>query len=531
MKAKPGYKPGQTRRAARSDRQRQRPPHIVRTSTAAASLAAPKASPAELASGLVVNTELGAPVISLEPDATQAIHGSAVQARPRGLIASATVVFWLMFLINVVNYLDRFVAAAVGPTLKLEFGLADSQVGLLSTAFLLVYTVAGLPLGLLADRASRARIVAIGVGIWSLFSGYTAFARGFGELFASRVGVGIGESSYLPAGTALLSTYNPLEKRARVMSRWGSGQIVGVALAFIFTAVLFRVYQPTFAWRVAFLVTAIPGFLLAVCMWFVADAPAGASHTGEEGGAASSGHLALSYDGGWGSRREIAQGVRSVAASLWHSLAEALRIRTIRVAVVLQALYFVVVTPAIVFLPIYLASPKGPFHLAPAQVSGVSGGMLVVGGLAGAVLGGNIADFLGRYMRGSRILLAGLACAVGLPCYVLTLLTHSLPLFIVFGTVAIFTFMTWPGPLTAAIQDATPPALRGTAVAVTLLLAHLGGDIWAPTLVGVISTNLLHERAGVALLIVGVPALLLAMVVAYFGAPLHAADVASRQQA
>src|SRR5581483_4370385 len=122
-------------------------------------------------------------------------------------------VFWLMFLINVVNYLDRFVAAAVGPTLKQEFGLADSQVGLLTTAFLLVYTVAGLPLGLLADRSSRARIVAIGVGIWSVFSGYTAFARGFGELFASRVGVGIGESSYLPAGTALLSTYYPLKKR------------------------------------------------------------------------------------------------------------------------------------------------------------------------------------------------------------------------------------------------------------------------------------------------------------------------------
>ncbi len=483
----------------------------------------------EFASEVVIDPEIGAPGVFREPGTPQVVAQTAVRARPRGLIASATVVFWLMFLINVVNYLDRFVAAAVGPTLKLEFGLADSQVGLLSTAFLLVYTIAGLPLGLLADRASRARIVAVGVGIWSIFSGYTAFARGFGELFASRVGVGIGESSYLPAGTALLSTYNPLEKRARVMSRWGSGQIVGVALAFIVTAVLFRIYQPTFAWRVAFLVTAIPGFLLAVCMWFVADAPAGGSRAGEEEGAASSGHLALSYDGGWGGPHEIAQGVRVVAANLWHSVAEALHIRTIRVAVVLQALYFVVVTPAIVFLPIYLASPHGPFHLAPAQVSGVSGGMLVVGGLGGALLGGNIADILGRYVRGSRILIAALGCGVGLPCYLVTLLTHSLPLFIVFGTLAIFAFSTWVGPLTAAIQDATPPALRGTAVAVTLLLAHLGGDVWAPTLVGVISTNMLHERVGLALLIVGIPALLLAIVVAYFGAPLHAADLASRK--
>lgn len=479
--------------------------------------------------------ELGAPAVFLEPEELANNEVDTTQSiRRRGVLHSAALVFWLMFLINVVNYLDRFVAAAVGPTLKLEFALSDSQVGLLSTAFLFVYTIAGLPLGLLADRASRARIVSVGVSIWSLFSAYTAFARGFGELFASRIGVGIGEASYLPAGTALLSAYNPLERRARVMSRWGSGQIVGVALAFIVTAAFFRFYQPTLAWRVAFLVTAIPGFLLAVCMWFVADAPAGSAHEEEEKeheAANASGHLALSYDGGWGSRREIAQGVRVVSRNLTRQVLTALRIPTIRVAVVLQALYFIVVTPAIVFLPIYIASPTGPFHLGPAQVSGVSGGMIVVGGLSGALLGGNIADLLGRRFRGSRVFVAALGCGVGLPCYVVTLLTRSLPLFIVFGTLAIFAFSIWVGPLTAAIQDATPPALRATSVAVTLLLAHLGGDIWAPTLVGFISTNLLHEQAGLALLLVGIPALLLATAVAYFGAPIHAKDVVSHQAA
>lgn len=496
----------------------------------------------EIASEPAVEEELGAPAIFLEPKAATA---SGVQAAKRvrrlGLVQSAAIVFWLMFLINVVNYLDRFVAAAVGPTLKLEFALSDSEVGLLSTAFLFVYTVAGLPLGLLADRASRARVVAVGVGIWSLFSAYTAFARGFGELFASRIGVGIGEASYLPAGTALLSAYNPLEKRARVMSRWGSGQIVGVALAFIITAVFFRLYEPFVAWRIAFFVTALPGLLLAVCMWFVADSPEGGRrpHTGNGGqsGAleeteataeASSGHLTLSYQGSWGSPREIARGIVVVSQDLYRHVLSALKIPTNRVAVVLQALYFIVVTPAIIFLPIYVASPAGPFHLGPAQVSAVSGGMLVVGGLSGALLGGNIADLLGRRFPGSRVLTAGVGCAAGLPCYVVTLLTHSLPVFIIFGTVAIFSFSIWAGPLTAAIQDATPPALRATAVAVTLLLAHLCGDIWAPTLVGAISTKL-HEQAGLALLLVGIPALLLAIVVSYRGSRIHAADIASRR--
>ncbi len=455
------------------------------------------------------------------------------QRRSRGLIRHAGVVFWLMFLINVVNYLDRFVAAAVGPTLKTEFRLQDDQIGILSTAFLFVYTVAGLPLGLLADRLSRARIVAVGVGIWSIFSGFTAFARGFGELFLSRVGVGIGESSYLPAGTALLSSYYPLKKRARIMSRWGSGQLVGVALAFIVTALLFRIYPTDRAWRVAFFVTAVPGLFLALAMWLVADSPGGKAKVRSEAEgsvAASGGHLTLTYEGGWSGARQVAQGIAYVARDLYAHVAAAWRIPTIRVAVVLQALYFIVITPAVVFLPIYIASKNGPFDLKPAQVSLVSGVMLVLGGLSGALLGGNIADWLGRRYGGSRVLIASLGTAVGLPCYVITLLTHNLPIFLLFGTLAIFAFSIWAGPLVAAIQDATPPALRGTAVAVTLLLAHLGGDIWAPIAVGKLSTAL-HERTGLALLIVGVPALALATVVAYRGARIHAADLAAQRRA
>jgi MFS family permease len=457
--------------------------------------------------------------------ATPESHAPVASAhrRGRGLIRHGGVVFWLMFLINVVNYLDRFIAAAVGPTLKLEFHLADDQIGILSTAFLFVYTIAGLPLGLLADRISRARIVAVGVGVWSVFSGYTAFASGFGQLFLSRVGVGIGESSYLPAGTALLSSYNPFEKRARVLSRWGSGQLVGVALAFIVTAVLFHIYSPFSAWRVAFFVTALPGLLLALGMWFVADAPSGAAEarqTEEVQGAAAEahGHLTLTAKGGIGA---IARDFSAHVAAVW-------RIPTIRVAVVVQALSFIVVTPAVIFLPIYVASKDGPFHLNPAQVSLVSGVMLVFGGLTGAVFGGNIADWLGRRYQGSRVLTAAVGGAVGLPCYVITLLTHDLPLFVASGTIAIFAFTIGIGPLTAAIQDATPPALRGTAIAVTLLLAHLGGDIWAPTVVGKISTAL-HERTSLALLLVGVPALALATIVAYRGARIHADDVAAQQ--
>jgi len=189
------------------------------------------------------------------------------------LINTALPVFWLLFAINTVNFFDRFLAVAVAPTLKSEFHLTDGNIGALSSAFILIYTLAALPLGLLADRASRARVVSIGVAIWSVASGLTGVATGLPLLFVTRAGVGIGEASYYPAGTALLSAYYSLEKRARIVSRWSSGQLVGVALAFGVSAGLSILLGPTLGWRIAFLVSAVPGFILAALMWFVADDP------------------------------------------------------------------------------------------------------------------------------------------------------------------------------------------------------------------------------------------------------------------
>ncbi len=96
----------------------------------------------------------------------------------RRLINTALPVFWLLFAINTVNYFDRFLAVAVAPTLKSEFHLTDGNIGALSSAFILIYTLAALPLGLLADRASRARVVSVGIAIWSVASGLTGVATG-----------------------------------------------------------------------------------------------------------------------------------------------------------------------------------------------------------------------------------------------------------------------------------------------------------------------------------------------------------------
>ena len=433
----------------------------------------------------------------------------------RGPIRTPAVVFALMFAINALNYLDRLLVVAVGPTLKADFHLRDRDIGLLASAFVLIYTLAALPLGLIADRVSRARVVAVGVAVWSLASIGTGLARGFAGLFAMRAGVGIGEASYYPAGTALLSAYFPLEQRARVMSRWQAGQLVGGALAFALSGALLVTLGPSLGWRVAFLITGPPGLLLAYLMWHVADNP---PHAPGESSAYARKPLAVTdapAGAPAGNRARAALGrIRAV-----------LSIRTVWLVIVLQAAINITATPAITFLPIYMRSQNGPFRLGMGQTNAVIGIVVVAGGVGGAILGGYLADWLGRRVRGGRLLAAGVGFGLALPCYAVMLLSTSLPLFVIAGTAAILALYIPAGPLTASLQDATPRGLRATAVAVTLLLSHLLGDAWSPRVVGGISSSL-HEHSGTALLIVGLPTLAVATLVGVLGVTFYAREVA-----
>ena len=162
--------------------------------------------------------------------------------------------------INFLNYMDRWVAASASPLIQAEFGLSDALVGLLGSAFLLVYAVAALPFGYWADRGVRKTVLGIGVTIWSLATLFTGFARNFVQLFISRAILGIGEASYYPAGTSLLSDYFPKDQRGRVMSIWGAGSALGIAVGFAGGGYV----AETFGWRNAFFFAAVPGILFAI---------------------------------------------------------------------------------------------------------------------------------------------------------------------------------------------------------------------------------------------------------------------------
>ena len=388
----------------------------------------------------------------------------------------------VMVAINFLNYMDRYIPTAVSPIIQKEFHLSLTQVGLLATAFLLVYALTAVPFGLWADRGVRKNVIAVGIAIWSVATVLTAFVTSFYQLFLTRAVVGIGEASYYPAGTSLLADHFPKDSRARAMSIWNAGTAVGIAVGFVGAGVI----AEHTSWRVAFLVAAVPGLVLAMMAWRMREPLRGAAEQR-------------------GPKVEVIK-----AASL-RTFVGLLRIRSLLVAVLAQTLLFWVLGANVTFLPIFVANR---FGVTPGTASTISGGVIVVGGLVGTLLGGWLADRRNRVSaRGNfEVPIAGFVLAALF--IALALLAPSLSLFIPAFLLSVVFIYFYSGPLTAVGQNVVSPGLRASAVTMLLLVGHLFGDSWSPTAVGALADSIGLRNA---LLITSPTVMLAAAVVAAWG--------------
>ncbi|HAF13338.1 MAG TPA: MFS transporter, partial [Blastocatellia bacterium] len=187
---------------------------------------------------------------------------------------------WVLFAINAMNFFDRQILGAVGEPIRKEWGLSDSSLGALGTAFTLLYAFVGVPLGRLADRAGRKWILSAGVFVWSLMTVASGVARNFWQLFVFRLGVGVGEASCAPAATSLIGDLFPASRRARALSVFMLGLPLGIALSFAVSGTIARSY----GWRSAFYVAGIPGLLCALGALFIREPQRGASEAHKIGG-------------------------------------------------------------------------------------------------------------------------------------------------------------------------------------------------------------------------------------------------------
>lgn len=428
--------------------------------------------------------------------------------------SSARYVFWVLSGISFLSLLDRYLFSGAANVIGKELGLSLDSIGYITSAYTVVYILATLPLGIWADRTKRTRVVAASVAVWSAITFLTAFASNFATLFLSRMFLGVGEAGYVPAGSALLSDYFVRAKRSRIISWWSSAQLPGTLGGLAIGGILAGLFPG--GWRLAFLIAGLPGLLMAWLIWRAREpqrneADEQAADTSFAGQNISEAHPATA----------LPKDTTSQLKSL-------LKIRTLIAIIVAQIFGFFVIGVFGAFLPTYLQQ-KDVFGLGSGQAGLLTGLIVVGGGIVGVIAGGYIADALNRRYAAAKVLMCGIGFLLAIPSYILTMTSHSLALFTLSMLVTSFFLSIYTGPSVAATQDIVPAALRASGLAMVLLIAHLLGDAFAPSIVGFVATiidpaHAQHFRAGmvgadlrIAMLACCIPALLLSGVVAIIG--------------
>lgn len=205
--------------------------------------------------------------------------GNGQVERMRAALRSGWYMVILLTTAQIVSYIDRFLPSLLIGPIKGDLGLTDFQVGLLlGPAFGVFYVLMGLPIGWMADRYNRRGILAAGITIWCSMTALASLAKGFPTLFATRLGVGLGEAALAPCTVSLISDRFPREKRARALSMFMSGTFLGAGAAFLLGGPLVHavaglpgVVLPLLGelkpWQMSFLIVGLPGLLLAALMF------------------------------------------------------------------------------------------------------------------------------------------------------------------------------------------------------------------------------------------------------------------------
>ncbi|MBU2548193.1 MAG: MFS transporter [Proteobacteria bacterium] len=176
-------------------------------------------------------------------------------------------VFALLFLLYVFDFVDRFLVASLFPHLKADWGLSDTQCGLLMSVVFWSVLIFTLPASVMVDRWSRKKSIGLMGIIWSLATGACALTRNFTQLFTVRALVGVGEAGYVPGGYAMLSAYFPENKRATVNGLFNAAVPLGAAIGIACGGII----AVKWGWRHVFGIMALPGLVLALLMFRVKD--------------------------------------------------------------------------------------------------------------------------------------------------------------------------------------------------------------------------------------------------------------------
>lgn len=356
----------------------------------------------------------------------------------------------LLTFVYVLNFLDRVIILYLFPLIKTEYQFSDLELSLLgTTAFVIFYTALGIPFGRIADKGSRTKLIAIGLAIWSLFTGLTGFAWDFWSLFFCRLMVGVGEATLGPAAISLLSDYFPPTKRATVTSIYSMGIALGAGFAAFFGGLIGQ----TYGWRTAFYFLGFPGILLAFFVFALREPARTVNVTAEP----------------------------SYSSSDWKKLLS-------NKSFILLCLGYALLGLATNNLSIWGATFYSRLHGFDLITIGFWGGILtLIAGIPATLFGGVFADYFHKKSKGGRMFYGSLLALTSVPAWLLLIFTDSIPLILLANGVLLFAALAWLG---AAAADATEIAgvnLRGLAIAVYFFSVNIAAYLIGSNLIGYLS--------------------------------------------
>ena len=362
--------------------------------------------------------------------------------------------------INLVNYVDRCVVAAVADPLGKGLSLSNEQLGSLTFVFLVVYMVAAPFFGVMADRFHRPRLVAFGVGLWSLATAGAAFVHSYHTLLLTRSLVGVGEAAYAVMGPALLADSFPEDQRAAKFTWFYMALPIGYALGYALGGSLAQ----AFSWRVAFLAVGLPGLIFAGWMALQPDPVRGGFDTVKD----------------------------TVKDAPFATRLKAILTNRIWVACTLSYVAYTFAMGSLSFwAPAFLTRR---FAIGTGAAGNTFGAIVLLTGFAGTLAGGLLTTKLQRRWADAGVWISGLTLLAAVPIVALSLRSGNLHgVYALFFAALLLLFVN-TSPVNALTVSCLPASVRATGTAVNVFLIHLLGDAISPTLIGARTDAL--QRAG-----------------------------------
>jgi predicted MFS family arabinose efflux permease len=368
----------------------------------------------------------------------------------------------LLTLLNLFNYLDRYVIAGLLPRIETEFGISHTQAGILGSLFIGVYMVASPLGGYLGDRLPRRWVVAGAGLLWSFATLGSGLSQSFMALLVARALIGLGEAGYGTVAPSLLCDLYPRERRTRALSIFYVAMPLGAALGYG----LGGAFSQSGDWRRAFFVAGLPGLLLAALALRLPEPSRGQADE-------------VTHSGPLDLKAALRQVTRN--ARFWINTGG-------------QTLMTFSVGGLSFWMPTFLERERG---MASAQAGLGVGAVTALAGILGTLAGGWLGARWSRFRDGG-LLLSGVAFALAALPMAGSALFLSPTLIFTSIFLSLFLVFTSTGPINSALMESVPPSVRGFAMGLSILVLHLLGDAISPPLIGRIAEKASFSAAVLA---------------------------------